>query len=403
MLERDLQDYLFDNPDVLFPNQIITQKRREVCIEGRRIDLLFEVNGVQYIVELKRNTIKREDIGQVFEYYGLMRRSKPTANFRMILVAPSIPDYRRIPLEEMGIRCVEVQHPPASTHERAELRAVSVKQQKSEELASVPASIPALVDQLTFEDLRPPVTARSMRISHDLLKDSLPVVQKHYSDYELRPIKMVKPNQPDVLCTPTGESGSGYQLVGAGAWWAYSFGHSEEMPKNDVPNISVNSLPWGLDFAVNAELRTSQQVMHGRVATATQHFDHLVAGHGCLRLQAWLKFEFQPRLYYWVLLPELAPGTWAGVDLLNLYTQSESNFSSLRAQWTRWIKETSGSLTAAQASHMDAANRNLNLAMRLVSTFGKDHEVWGLPYQEQMGRFDSEYRELKPLIDFFQS
>jgi type III restriction enzyme len=110
-----------------------------------------------------------------------------------------------------------------------------------------------------------------------------------------------------------------------------------------------------------------------------------------LRLQAWLKFEFQPRLYYWVLLPELAPGTWAGVDLLNLYTLSESNFSSLRAQWTRWIKETSGSLTAAQASHMDAANRNLNLAVRLVSTFGRDDEVWGLPYQGQTGRFNDEY------------
>ncbi len=402
MLERDLQDYLFDNPDVLFPNQIVSQKRREVCIEGRRIDLLFDVNGVQHIVELKRNTIKREDIGQVLEYYGLMRRSRPTANFRMVLVAPSIPDYRRIPLEEMGIRCVEVQHPPTSTHERAELWATSARQQKREELASASASLPIRIEQLTFGDLLPPVTARSMRISQDLLKDALPGIQRYYSEYELRPIKMVKPNQPDVLCIPTVENGSEYQLVGAGAWWAYSFGHSEEMPKNDIPNISVNALPWGLDFAINAELRTSQQVMRDRVATATRHFDHLVAEHSRLRLQAWLKFEFQPRLYYWVLLPEFAPCTWKGSDLLNLYKQSESNFPSLRAQWTTWIKETSRSLTAAQVSHMDATNRNLNLALRLVSTFEKNDEVWGLPYQGQKGRFDNEYRKLKPLIDFFQ-
>lgn len=73
MLERDLHDYLFENPDVLFPNQVINRKRREVFIEGRRIDLLFEVDGVQYIIELKRDTIRREDVGQVFEYYGLMK------------------------------------------------------------------------------------------------------------------------------------------------------------------------------------------------------------------------------------------------------------------------------------------------------------------------------------------
>jgi hypothetical protein len=72
MLERDLQDYLFENPDVLFPDQVIQRKRREVSVGGRRIDLLFEVDGVQYIIELKRDTIRREDIGQVFEYYGLI-------------------------------------------------------------------------------------------------------------------------------------------------------------------------------------------------------------------------------------------------------------------------------------------------------------------------------------------
>jgi RecB family endonuclease NucS len=110
MLERDLQDYLFDNPDVLFPNQTVSKKRREVYIEGRRIDLLFDVDDIQYIIELKRDTIKREDIGQVFEYYGLMRQLKPTASYRMVLVAPSIPEFRRTPLEEMGIRCVEVKH-----------------------------------------------------------------------------------------------------------------------------------------------------------------------------------------------------------------------------------------------------------------------------------------------------
>ena len=62
MLERDLQNYLFDHPEVLFPNAVVHQKSREVCIDGRRIDLLFEVEGVHYIIELKRDTIRRDDI-----------------------------------------------------------------------------------------------------------------------------------------------------------------------------------------------------------------------------------------------------------------------------------------------------------------------------------------------------
>jgi len=57
MLERDLQDYLFENPDILFPGEIISRKRGEVFIQGRRIDLLFEIDEVQFIVELKRETI----------------------------------------------------------------------------------------------------------------------------------------------------------------------------------------------------------------------------------------------------------------------------------------------------------------------------------------------------------
>lgn len=402
MLERDLQNYLFENPDVLFPNQTVNQKRREVYIEGRRIDLLFEVDRIQYIIELKRGTIKREDIGQVFEYYGLMRRSKPTARFRMVLVAPSIPDYRRIPLEEMGIRCVEVPRLPESAQERIKLQEISAKQQKGKRVELSREVRPLNLEQLRFEDLLPPVNARSMQISHKLLTDALPSVQKSYSEYEIRPIKMVKPNQPDVLCVPVDGIDSQRRLIGAGAWWAYSFGHSDQMPKNDVPNISVWALSWGLDFAINAELRTSQKVMRDRVSTAPQRFDQLVAEHGNLRLQAWLKFEFQPRLYYWVLLPQLPAGTWTSHDLLNLYHRSEVNFETLRMDWISWIKKHSEKLTAAQISHLDGMSRNLNLALRLVYSFEKDNEVWSLPYQEQELRFESEYLKLKPLIEFFQ-
>ena len=51
----------------------------------------------------------------------------------MILVAPSIPAYRRIPLEEFGIRCVEVPRLPESINERSALVKEAVRLPKARE------------------------------------------------------------------------------------------------------------------------------------------------------------------------------------------------------------------------------------------------------------------------------
>src|SRR5580658_6331304 len=108
MLERDLQDYLFTHPDVLFPGEAVLEKSREVCIDGKRIDLLFRTASAKYIIELKALPLTREHIGQVAEYYSRLRISSKGDNLKMVLVAPSIPDYRRVFLEEIGIRCFEI-------------------------------------------------------------------------------------------------------------------------------------------------------------------------------------------------------------------------------------------------------------------------------------------------------
>lgn len=229
MLERDFQNYLFENPDLLFPGQIINRKRREVFIDGRRIDLLFEVDGVQYIVELKRDTIRREDIGQVFEYYGLMRQSNEMADFKMILVAPSIPAYRRIPLEEF-IRCVEVPYRLESTQERTSILREAVEHQGRGPAAQSVANPPLSFGRIKLEDLLPPATPASLQLSQFLLKEGLPFVfQKAFSEYEVIPVKMVNYQNPGVLCLPHADPTS--RFVGGGAWWAFSFGQSEQCPR----------------------------------------------------------------------------------------------------------------------------------------------------------------------------
>jgi RecB family endonuclease NucS len=113
MNERELQDYLFEHPELLFPGSRVQEKAREYAIHGRRIDLLFVVDGTRYIVEFKGVPLQRDHIGQVVEYYGLMKKYLKEANLRMILVAPSIPEWRGRYLEELGIRCVELSEVPA--------------------------------------------------------------------------------------------------------------------------------------------------------------------------------------------------------------------------------------------------------------------------------------------------
>jgi hypothetical protein len=396
-LERDLRDFLFENPDILFPSEAIEQRRKEVYIEGRYIDLLFQVGGVCYIVELKRDTIRRDTIGQIFEYYGLMRRSNKTANFKMILVAPHIPDFRRIPLEEFGIRCVEVPHPLSSSEKWKDSgRSSAIKRtpERDAEAFDLP--------QVRFEDLLPPTTPTAVKISKTLLRDGLQSIEKDFSEYEIRPVGMANSNNPDILCLPENKDHSSPRFVRAGAWWAFSFGRIENMPKNDVPNISVNALPWGLDFAINAELQTSQRVMLRKIASAASTFDRLVSEHGSLQFQAWLKVEHQPRIYHWIPLVVEPHGSWKGDDIRELYRRSEMEVSALYEKWIRWILEQRKELTTGQIGHMSRTNRKLNLAFRLVHPFGKEEMVWALPYQKQISEFNNAYKKLKQLVEFFQ-
>jgi len=107
MKEKDIQNYLFENPEYLFPKKIIQEKAKEYLIKGKRIDLLFRVDGIRYIVEIKKAAIRREDIGQILEYYGLMKTYLKESNLKLILVAPYWNKWQITYLEELGIRCVE--------------------------------------------------------------------------------------------------------------------------------------------------------------------------------------------------------------------------------------------------------------------------------------------------------
>jgi len=77
----------------------LTLKGRQVVLENRlRIDLLFEdKKGKNLVLELKRDAITKEDIGQILDYAGLIKNS------RVILAAPIISKRIKIAFEHYGI------------------------------------------------------------------------------------------------------------------------------------------------------------------------------------------------------------------------------------------------------------------------------------------------------------
>ena len=191
MVERDLQEYLFAHPEALFPGETILEKNREFLVQGKRIDQLFRTTEGRHIVELKAVPLSREHIGQVLEYYGLMRSLFKSERFKMLLVAPSIPDFRKIFLEEIGIRCVEIPNIPTKATEAGShhSNAPAYRRRLQTEATSTYLSAPT---SIRYDDLVIPVTKHSLAISHVLLRDSLAEIKSAFPDYEMLPIKMTR-------------------------------------------------------------------------------------------------------------------------------------------------------------------------------------------------------------------
>lgn len=402
MKERHIQDYLYANPEVLFPSGSITERAREYSIRGKRIDLLFVVDGVRYIVEIKNVPIQREHIGQVVEYYGLMKHYMHGANLAMVLVSPSIPAWRAAYLEELGIRCVELPTIPTTSEERRRIQSKSktyaIKARERSETMSVLGDR----ESVSFQDVAGPVTLNNMAFAQHMLRDSLEPVRKSFSGYDVMPFSIRSPFSPDYLLErDPGRTTGVSTFTHGGTWWAYRFGFSDDLPKNDVPNISIIADTEGLDVTLNAELLPAQRVMLKRIEKSTSAFDRLLADHGGLWLKTYLKYEHQPRFYHWILADLRSPGEFDGEAIMRLRLDHDKAFMDERERWIHDITAGNSELTEEQARHMQAQNKQLNLAIRFVQPFRKDASLWSLSPEKQVGEIVAAIRHMKPLVDFF--
>jgi hypothetical protein len=263
MRERDLQGYLFDHPEVLFPDQKVLEKHREYPVGGKRVDLFFRLDdGCGYIVELKKVPITREHLGQVVEYYGLLRGVMASANLRMILVSPQIPAFRKVYLHELGIRCVEMSVPETAqvAQVKTEMRAAGKAEREEADLErSVMPGVGFDLGMVTGE-----VTQEAVALVHRAMRDLLVPLRRNFADCEIMPFRIDKAYSPDIECVRD-EATNTLRYDRGRLWWAFRIGHAEEMPKNDLPNFSIIGAADGLELCVNAELRPAQEVVLRRL------------------------------------------------------------------------------------------------------------------------------------------
>jgi hypothetical protein len=102
--EKQIEDVFEVYYKELLSSDFELVERQYVFENKRRADLLFiDKNKRKVIVELKRDAVTREDIGQLIEYRGILDNENP----RIILAAPIIPSTIKKSFEHFGIEYLE--------------------------------------------------------------------------------------------------------------------------------------------------------------------------------------------------------------------------------------------------------------------------------------------------------
>jgi hypothetical protein len=103
LTEKQIEDVFTVYYDQLIePGLKLVDRQKAIKAHGVRFDLVFEdQQGRTVILELKRDAIAREDIGQIIQYAGIVK------DCRVILAAPIIPSSIKKSFERYGIQYLE--------------------------------------------------------------------------------------------------------------------------------------------------------------------------------------------------------------------------------------------------------------------------------------------------------
>lgn len=401
MKERDIQQFLFNNPQVLFSNKKIVRKEREYYINGKRIDLLFDVEGVKYIVECKNCSITREHIGQVVEYYGLMKEFLHENNLKMMLVAPIIPEHRKIFLEELGIICVKVDNIPESSIQQSDL--INTIQKANKRLQNRAILLNSLEENDHFlrEDISSEITSRQIALIGKFVSNLLLDLPTYFKEYEITPYRVMRAFSQEFYWEYDKDHNLNVdKFMPGSAWFALRFGPERDMPPNDKPNISVAIRNDGIEIAINAELIPSQQIFIKRINENQNEFDRLLSEYDSLLFKSYLKIEHQPLIYHWILQNCCFSGQFNSRQVLLFDKAYKQNYGRLKELCIKKILDHQ-SLSDQQIKHIQTKNPNPKIAMRLIEMLLVDNPIWEMNYQQQYDILKTCIFRMKPLLDFF--
>ena len=109
MREKDIENLIALYPEEFFPKANFNLKGQQVKLGSCYADILFtDKYDRQIIIEVKRGILSRDAAGQIIEYYGLLKLTKPDAIIELIVCANTIPHERKLFLENVGIECKEL-------------------------------------------------------------------------------------------------------------------------------------------------------------------------------------------------------------------------------------------------------------------------------------------------------
>lgn len=105
MDEKTFEDIICKYPDLI--EDKLPFKGRQVIVAGKRVDVLFEDrHGQKLIVEIKKGTVRREDVAQLLDYEGYFV-SPDDPNVRVMLVGNRVPENLRRSLDHHGFEWKE--------------------------------------------------------------------------------------------------------------------------------------------------------------------------------------------------------------------------------------------------------------------------------------------------------
>jgi hypothetical protein len=134
MIEKEMEDLLREYPEK-FLNQSLEQFRRQPGSSIGRADLVFKDGlGRLLVVELKKETLSRKAVGQLVDYFGMLKQEFGDTPVELMAVANRIPPERRFSWYKGG---------PSPTQTGSEIRSVRADSLESRRCVKTEALMPS--------------------------------------------------------------------------------------------------------------------------------------------------------------------------------------------------------------------------------------------------------------------